>query len=92
MKIEIYRECRGVEEILDARVYSDDWVIEEVLREVLLEKWNNVDEVKRVMGEVLGEDCNSLNDVVEMIMFEKEGIDDGMGYRVDEEVYVRFIQ
>ena len=92
MKIEIYRECRGVEEVLDVREYNDDWELEEVLREILLEKWNSVEEVKRVMGEVLGEDCKNLNEVVEMIMFEKEGIDDGMGYRVDEEVFVRVIE
>ena len=92
MKIEIYSEGFGVEKVEEVREYSEDWEIEEIIRDILMERWNGIEEIKRGMGEVLGGDYSSLNDVVEEIIVEKESIDDGMGYRIDEERYLRIVE
>lgn len=92
MKIEIYSEGFGIEKIEEVREYSEDWEIEEIIRDILMERWSGIEEIKRVMGEVLGGDYSSLNDVVEEIIVEKESIDDGMGYRIDEEKYLRIVE
>lgn len=92
MKIEIYSEGFGIEKVEEVREYSKDWEIEEIIRDILMERWNGIEEIKRGMGEVLGGDYSSLNDVVEEIIVEKESIDDGMGYRVDEERYLRIVE
>lgn len=89
MKIEIYKESFGVEKIEETREYHEEWTIEDIIREVLLEKWNSEEEVISGIGNILGEEFHSMNGVLEEIIVEKESIDDGMGYRVDEERYLR---
>ena len=92
MKIEIYSESFGIEKVEEVREYSEDWEIEEIIRDILMERWNGIEEIKRGMGEVLGGEYSSLNDVVEEVIVEKESIDDGMGYRIDEERYLRIVE
>ena len=92
MKIEIYSESFGVEKVEEAREYSEDWMIEEIIREILVEKWGSEEEVIRGIGEIMGEEFKSLDKVLEEIVVEKESIDDGMGYRLDEERYLRVVE
>jgi len=92
MKIEIYSESFGVENIEETREYHEEWVIEEIIREVLIEKWGSEEEVIRGIGKIMGEEFDSLDRVLEEIVVEKESIDDGMGYRIDEERYLRVIE
>ena len=92
MKIEIYSEGYGIEKIEGVREYSEDWMVEEIIREVLIEKWGSEEEVIRGIGNVLGEEFDSLEEVLEEVIVEKESIDDGMGYRIDEERYLRVIE
>ena len=92
MKIEIYSESFGVEKVEEVREYSEEWMIEEIIREVLVEKWGSEEEVIRGIGEIMGEEFKSLEEVLEEIVVEKESIDDGMGYRIDEERYLRVIE
>ena len=92
MKIEIYSEGFGVEKVEEVREYSEDWEIEEIIRDILMERWNGIEEIKRGMGEVLGEEFDSLEEVLEEVIVEKESIDDGMGYRIGEERYLRIVE
>jgi len=93
MRIEIYSVNRfGVEKVDEVREYSEDWMIEEIIREVLVEKWGSEEEVIRGIGEIMGEEFKSLDKVLEEIIVEKESIDDGMGYRIDEERYLRIVE
>lgn len=92
MKIEIYSESFGVEKVEEVREYDEEWMIEEIIREVLLEKWGSEEEVIRGIGNVLGEEFDSLEEVLEEVIVEKESIDDGMGYRIDEERYLRIVE
>ena len=92
MKIEIYSEGFGVEKVDEAREYSEDWMIEEIIKEVLVDKWGSEEEVIRGIGKIMGEEFKSLDKVLEEIVVEKESIDDGMGYRIDEERYLRIVE
>jgi hypothetical protein len=92
MKIEIYSESFGVEKVEEVREYDNEWMIEEIIREVLLEKWGSEEQVIDGIGEIMGETFVSLDKVLEEVVVEKESIDDGMGYRVDEERYLRIVE
>ena len=92
MKIEIYSESFGIEKVEEVREYDEEWMIEEIIREVLVEKWGGEIEVMDGIGKVLGEEFDSIDGVLEEIIVEKESIDDGMGYRIDEESYLRIVE
>ena len=92
MKIELYSESFGVEKVEEVREYGEEWSLEEVIREVLIEKWGGVDEAVRGMGGVMGEKYRDLESAVDFIVVEKECIDDGLGYRVGEEMYLRVVE
>ena len=92
MRIEIYSEGFGVEKVEGVREYDEEWMVEEIIKEVLVDKWGCEDEVIRGIGKIMGEEFNSLEEVLEEIIVEKESIDDGMGYRVDEERYLRIVE
>lgn len=92
MKIEIYSESFGVEKVEEVREYHEEWMIEEIIREVLIERWRSEEQVIRGIGKIMGEEFNSLEEVLEEVVVEKESIDDGMGYRVDEERYLRIVE
>jgi hypothetical protein len=92
MRIEIYSEGFGVEKVDEVREYSEDWMIEEIIKEVLVDKWGSEDEVIRGIGKIMGEEFKSLDKVLEEVVVEKESIDDGMGYRIDEERYLRVVE
>ena len=67
-------------------------MIEEIIREVLIERWRSEEQVIRGIGKIMGEEFNSLEEVLEEVVVEKESIDDGMGYRIDEERYLRIVE
>jgi hypothetical protein len=92
MKIELYSESFGVEKVDEVREYEEEWSLEEIIREVLIEKWGSVEEVIDGMEDVMGEKYRDLDSIIEDIIVEKESIDDGMGYRIDEERYLRIIK
>ena len=92
MRIEIYSEGFGVEKVDEVREYSEDWMIEEIIKEVLVDKWGSEDEVIRGIGKIMGEEFKNIYKVVEEIVVEKESIDDGLGYRIDEERYLRVVE
>jgi hypothetical protein len=97
MRIEIYSVNRfGVEKVDEVREYSEDWMIEEIIKEVLVDKWGSEDEVIGGIGKIMGEEFKNIYiyiyKVVEEIVVEKESIDDGMGYRIDEERYLRIVE
>lgn len=92
MKIELYSESFGVESVDEVRVYDEEWSLEEIIREVLIEKWGSVEEVIDGMEDVMGEKYRDLDSIIEDVIVEKESIDDGMGYRIDEERYLRVIK
>lgn len=92
MKIELYSESFGVENVDEVREYDEEWSLEEIIREVLIEKWGSVEEVIDGMEDVMGEKYKDLDSIIEDIIVEKESIDDGMGYRIDEERYLRVIK
>lgn len=92
MKIELYSESFGVESVDEVREYDEEWSLEEIIREVLIEKWGSVEEVIDGMEDVMGEKYRDLDSIIEDIIVEKESIDDGMGYRIDEECYLRVIK
>lgn len=92
MKIELYSESFGVESVDEVREYDEEWSLEEIIREVLIEKWGSVEEVIDGMEDVMGEKYKDLDSIIEDIIVEKESIDDGMGYRIDEERYLRVIK
>jgi hypothetical protein len=93
MRIEIYSVNRfGVEKVDEVREYSEDWMIEEIIKEVLVDKWGSEDEVIRGIGKIMGEEFKNIYKVVEEIVVEKESIDDGLGYRIDEERYLRIVE
>ena len=92
MRIEIYSEGFGVEKVDEVREYSEDWMIEEIIKEVLVDRWGSEDEVIRGIGKIMGEEFKNIYKVVEEIVVEKESIDDGLGYRIDEERYLRVVE
>jgi len=92
MKIELYSESFGVESVDEVREYEEEWSLEEIIREVLIEKWGSVEEVIDGMEDVMGEKYKDLDSIIEDVIVEKESIDDGMGYRIDEERYLRVIK
>jgi hypothetical protein len=92
MKIELYSESFGVEKVDEVREYEEEWSLEEIIREVLIEKWGSVEEVIDGMEDVMGEKYRDLDSIIEDVIVEKESIDDGMGYRIDEERYLRVIK
>ena len=92
MKIELYSESFGVENVDEVREYDEEWSLEEIIREVLIEKWGSVEEVIDGMEDVMGEKYKDLDSIIEDVIVEKESIDDGMGYRIDEERYLRVIK
>ena len=91
MKIELYSESFGEERVDEVREYGEEWSLEEIIREVLIEKWGSVEGVIEGMEDVIGEKYRDLDSIVEDVIVEKESIDDGMGYRVSEEGYLRVI-
>lgn len=91
MKIELYSESFGEERVDEVREYGEEWSLEEIIREVLIEKWGSVEGVIEGMEDVIGEKYRDLDSIVEDVIVEKECIDDGMGYRVSEEGYLRVI-
>lgn len=92
MKIELYSESFGVERVDEVREYDEEWSLEGIIREVLMDKWGSVEEVIEGMEDVMGEKYRDLDRLIEDIIVEKESIDDGMGYRIDEERFLRIVE
>jgi len=87
MKIEIYSESFGVENVIGYKEYEDGRNRREVIGCELEERWGSIEGVIEGMGKVFGMKFESIGEVISEVMYENL---DEMGYRIDEEVYIRW--
>ena len=89
MKIEMYCEGFGIERVLEIKEYEDGRCRGEVIGCELEIYWGSIEKVLEGMGKVFGMEFKNIGEVVSEVLYENL---DGMGYRIDEEIYLRVVE
>ena len=83
----MYSEGFGIEKLLEIKEYEDGRSRGEVIGCELEIYWGSIEKVLEGMGKVFGMEFENIGEVISEVLY--ENLDD-MGYRIDEEVYLRW--